>query len=55
VDSAGHSVWQWIHSRYDARNTVEVTEGTRYELDPGDVEEWPCSELPTGSTQGDES
>jgi hypothetical protein len=55
VDSAGHSVWQWIHSRYDARNTVEVTEGTRYELDPSEVTEWPCSDLPAGSTRGDES
>lgn len=39
----GHTVWEWISEPYDAENAVEVTEGSRYDLTPGDVAQWRCA------------
>lgn len=39
----GGTVWEWITEPYDSSRVPEVSEGTRYDLTPEQVERWPCS------------
>ena len=39
----GRTVWEWIHSPHEGSTVPAVQEGTRYDLSPGDLSDWPCA------------
>lgn len=43
VSPDGATLWEWIAEPYDAWHVVEVTEGSRYDLTPDQVAQWPCA------------
>lgn len=47
VTARGDIVWEWVTSPYSDSKTVEVPEGTRYDLTLADVASWPCSRVRT--------
>lgn len=42
VGPDGSTVWEWVHQAHEESRAVEVTEGTRYDLDSAQVRSWPC-------------
>lgn len=42
VNPDGHTVWEWIHQRYDEKLIPELLEATRYPMTPEQVATWSC-------------
>lgn len=55
VDSAGRTVWEWVHPGYDEAKTPEISEGTRYDLGVDNVAAWPCGRPRRVHSKGGES
>jgi len=45
VDSAGHTVWEWVHEPYSESRVPEVTQASRHDLSPRTVASWPCASI----------
>lgn len=43
VDSAGRTVWEWVHQPYSESRVPEVTQASRRDLSPETVASWPCA------------
>ena len=43
VTPDGRTVWEWIHPPHEGSTVPAVQEGTRYDLSPDEINEWPCA------------
>ena len=43
VTPDGRTVWEWTHPPHNESMVPVVQEGTRYDLSPDEINEWPCS------------
>lgn len=50
VTAAGRTVWEWVAPPYDSTRVPEVTDATRYDLEPQEVSAWPCSPGDSGKS-----
>ncbi|WP_103027130.1 arylsulfotransferase family protein [Salinibacter altiplanensis] len=39
----GRTVWEWTHPSHNESMVPAVQEGTRYDLSPNEINDWPCS------------
>ncbi|MCS3753515.1 hypothetical protein GGP79_001460 [Salinibacter ruber] len=43
VTPDGRTVWEWVHPPHEGSTVPAVQEGTRYDLSPDDLSDWPCA------------
>lgn len=53
VDSAGRTVWEWIHQPYNTSRVPEVTQGSRQNLSREQVAAWSCTPDDAARTEGE--